>query len=184
MVTRRSMSSDRPNVSEDAGVALVRIREADLVQLEKHLFQRYPHREWGTFFRFGYRRTSWGIAICFVGGLWPRPGELDRQTELTTFHEEYSLRAFHESENADGLAIGVVHSHPVGCAVRPSDLDDDMDSYFANELVSFSDGRPYCSLIFERNERGLSFSGRVYDRGRWLPGAETGQGAGGEASPL
>lgn len=169
MVTRRSMSNEHLVVSSDAGTVLVRIRKADLVQLEKHLFQRYPHREWGTFFRFGYRRTSWGIVICFVDGLWPGRGDLDRQTALTTFHESYSRRAFQESENVDGLAIGVVHSHPVGCAVRPSALDDDMDGYFAEELASFSGGRPYCSLIFERSERGLSFSGRVYDRGQWLP---------------
>ena len=168
MVARRSMSSDRPNVSEDAGTCLVRIREADLAKLEKHLFQRYPRREWGTFFRFGFRRTSWGIVVCFVDGLWPGPGDLDRQTALTTFHEDYSRRAFHESANVDGLAIGVVHSHPVGCLVRPSDLDDDMDEYFARELTSFSNGRPYCSLIFERSDRGLSFSGRIYDRGQWL----------------
>jgi len=169
MVTRCSMSSDHLVVSSDAGTGLVRICETDLVQLEKHLFQRYPHREWGTFFRFGYRRTSWGIAVCFVDGLWPGPGDLDRQTALTTFHEDYSRRAFHESSNVDGLAIGVAHSHPVGCPVRPSALDDDMDGYFAEELASFSGGRPYCSLIFERSERGLSFSGRIYDRGRWLP---------------
>lgn len=123
MVTRRSMISDCRIVSPDAGTALVRIRESDLVQLEKHLFQRYPFREWGTFFRFGYRRTPWGITVCFVDGLWPRAGELNRQTALTTFHEDYSRRAFHESENVDGLAVGVVHSHPTGCLVGPSDLD-------------------------------------------------------------
>lgn len=169
MAARRRISSERPIFSKDAGTGIVRIRETDLERLEKHLFQRYPHREWGTFFRFGFRRTSWGIVICFVDGLWPRPGELDRQTALTTFHEDYSRHAFHESTNVDGLAIGVAHSHPVGCQVRPSELDDDMDGYFANELASFSGGRPYCSLIFERGDRGLSFSGRIYDRGQWLP---------------
>lgn len=169
MVKRRSMSSDHLTVSSDVGTGLVRICEADLAKLEKHLFQRYPNREWGTFFKFGYRHTSWGIVVCFVDGLWPGPGDLDRQTSLTTFNEKYSRRAFYESANADGLAIGVVHSHPVGCSVRPSDLDDDMDGYFADELTSFSGGRPYCSLIFERSESGLRFSGRIYDRGRWLP---------------
>lgn len=169
MVTRRSMSTDRPCVSEDAGKGIVRIRKTELAQLEKYLFQRYPNREWGTFFRFGYRRTFWGIAVCFVDCLLPRAGDLDRQTALTTFHEHYSRRAFHESENIDGLAVGVAHSHPVGCAVRPSDLDDDMDGYFAKEFAAFSGGRPYCSLIFERSDRGLSFSGRIYDRGNWLP---------------
>lgn len=167
MVTRHSVN--KLNVSMDAGTGLVRIRESDLMRLEKHLFQRYPHREWGTFFRFGYRRTSWGIVVCFVDGLWPVSGDLDRQTALTTFNEDYSRRAFHESANVDGLAVGVVHSHPVDCPVHPSDLDDDMDSYFAKEFAAFSGGRPYCSLIFERSDRGLSFSGRIYDRGQWLP---------------
>lgn len=168
MVARRSMNEARLSVSADAGTGIVRIRATDLARLEKHLFKRYPHREWGTFFRFGYRRTPWGIAICFVDGLWPDLGDLDRQTSLTTFHEDYSRRAFHASSNVEGLAIGVVHSHPVGCPVRPSDLDDDMDGYFAEELASFSGGRPYCSLIFERTNDSLSFSGRVYDRGQWL----------------
>lgn len=168
MVARRSVSCGIPFDLADASVGLVRICEADLETLEKHLFQRYPEREWGTFFRFGYRRTPWGIVICFVDGLWPGSGDLDRQTPLTTFHEDYSRRAFHAAESDVGLAIGVIHSHPVGCQVRPSELDDDMDTYFADELASFSGGRPYCSLILERSEHGLSFSGRIYDRGRWL----------------
>ena len=45
-----------------------------------------------------------------------------------------------------------------------------MDEYFARELAAYSGGAPYCSLILERNDHfGLSFSGRVYDRGDWLP---------------
>lgn len=168
MAKRRRMSN-RSKLSGKAGTGLVRICEEDLARLEKHLFQRYPHREWGTFFRFGFRRTPWGVVVCYVDGLWPAAGDLDRQTALTTFHENYSRRAFHASADPDGLAIGVVHSHPVGCPVRPSDLDDDMDSYFAQELASFSGGRPYCSLIFERSENGLSFSGRIFDRGHWTP---------------
>lgn len=168
MASRHRIGDKQLRISADAGSGLVRIRDADLSQLEKHLFQRYPHREWGTFFRFGFRRTAWGIAVYFVDGLWPRPGELDRQTALTTFHADYSRRAFHAGANEEGLGIGVAHSHPVGCPVRPSALDDDMDSYFAEELSSFSGGRPYCSLIFERGEKGLSFSGRIYDRGCWI----------------
>ncbi|MEQ8835183.1 MAG: hypothetical protein RID07_00090, partial [Lacipirellulaceae bacterium] len=156
-------------VAADAGVAMFRIRDSDLSQLEKHIFKRYPSREWGTFFRFGFRRTKWGIAIYFIEGIWPEPGDLDRQSGMTKFHENYSRRAFHESGNHEGLAVGVIHSHPVDCPVRPSDLDDDMDSYFASEMTAFSGGRPYCSLIFERSAEGLSFSGRIYDRGVWLP---------------
>ena len=78
--------------------------------------------------------------------------------------------AFHASASAEGLGIGVAHSHPVGYPTSPSSLDDDMDDYFARELASFSGGRPYCSLIFERSQSmGLTFSGRIWDRGQWLP---------------
>src|SRR5271170_1126182 len=33
---------------------LFRITAADREKLQTLLFKRYPHREWGTFFRFGY----------------------------------------------------------------------------------------------------------------------------------
>jgi hypothetical protein len=153
-----------------AGEGIVRIRTADRLALERHLFQRYPNREWGTFFRFGWRRTSWGVAIFFIDGLWPVAGDLDRQTALTTFKDQYTLRAFREAAAIKPLGIGVIHSHPEGFGTSPSPLDDDMDTYFAKELSLRSDGAPYCSLIFQRSESsGLTFSGRIYDRGEWLP---------------
>lgn len=153
--------------------ALVRIRTADREQLEKHVFQRYPHREWGTFFRFGWTRTPWGVAVSYVDALWPEAGDLDRQTGMTTFRDQYTRRAFQAAAGKDRLAVGVVHSHPEGFAASPSPLDDDMDEYFSRELAAYSGGAPYCSLILERNGRsGLSFSGRVYDRGEWLPAGE------------
>ena len=128
MAVRRQLTESRlVMLAESAGVGVLRIRAEDLERLEKHLFQRYPNREWGTFFRFGYRRTAWGVVICFVEALWPAPGELDRQSDITKFHAEYSRRAFHASASAEGLAIGVAHSHPVGCPTTPSFLDDDMD---------------------------------------------------------
>lgn len=155
------------SLDSDRG-AVFRIREPDLARLEQHLFQRYPEREWGTFFSFGYRRTPWGLLISYVDGLWPEAGDLDRTTALTTFREQYSRRAFHAARGVDGLAIGVVHSHPRGYATRPSPLDDDMDSHFAQEFNAYGRGAPYCSLIFQRNETaGLTFSGRACDRGRW-----------------
>lgn len=153
----------------NAGTAILRIRAEDRVRLEKQLFRRYPHREWGTFFQFGWRRTSWGLAISFIEGLWPNAGDLDRQTDLTTFKDQYSLRAFQAAEDIKPLAIGVLHSHPCGFSTQPSALDDDMDTYFAREFAARSGGAPYCSLIFQRSkESGLTFSGRVYDRGEWL----------------
>ncbi|MEM9420007.1 MAG: ThiF family adenylyltransferase [Planctomycetota bacterium] len=133
------------------------------------MFQRYPDREWGTFFRFGFRRTSRGVSVYFIDALWPQAGDLDRQSDLTKFDALYAKRAFHTAARSDGLAIGVAHSHPVGCRTSPSLLDDDMDRYFGEELEAYGAGKPYCSLIFEHNTRGgLSFSGRLYDRGEWL----------------
>ena len=45
-----------------------------------------------------------------------------------------------------------------------------MDSYFGEEFERFGNGRPYASLIVSRNNRReTSFSGRVFDRGVWLP---------------
>jgi tRNA A37 threonylcarbamoyladenosine dehydratase len=157
----------------DGRRAIARVRAADRALLEKHVFQRYPHREWGTFFRFGWTRTPWGVAVNYVGPLLPEAGDLDRQTDLTTFREQYSHRAFHAAAGPDRLGVGVVHSHPAGYATSPSPLDDDMDEYFAREFAAYSGGAPYCTLILERNDSsGLSFSGRVYDRGEWLPVAE------------
>jgi tRNA A37 threonylcarbamoyladenosine dehydratase len=160
-------------LADDGPRAIVRIRTSDRDKLEKHVFQRYPHREWGTFFRFGWRRTPWGVAISYVEPLLPEPGDLDRQTGMTTFRDQYSRRAFQAAAGKDQLAIGVVHSHPEGYATAPSPLDDDMDQYFGRELAAYSKGAPYCSLILERNNAtGLSFSGRIYDRGEWFPAGE------------
>jgi hypothetical protein len=153
--------------------AVVRIRAGDRERMEKHLYQRYPHREWGSFFRFGWRRTPWGVAIFYVDGLWPEAGDLDRQTGMTTFRDQYSSRAFQAARTAQGLGIGVIHSHPEGYGTWPSPLDDDMDGYFSREFGSFTGGSPYCSLIFQRSEeKGFTFSGRLYDRGQWLPVTE------------
>jgi tRNA A37 threonylcarbamoyladenosine dehydratase len=160
-------------VADDGRRAVVRIRTSDRERLERQVFQRYPHREWGTFFRFGWTRTPWGVAVNFVDALLPEAGDLDRQTGMTTFRDQYSRRAFQTAAGKDRLAVGVVHSHPAGYATSPSPLDDDMDEYFARELAAYSGGAPYCSLILERNDAtGLSFSGRTYDRGDWLPAGE------------
>lgn len=170
MVARHQLMLERlSTLDPNERDACFRICDSDLLGLLKHLFKRYPDREWGTFFRFGYRRSSLGVTVYFIDALEPEAGDLDRQSDLTKFDAEYSKRAFHAAENADGIAIGVAHSHPVGCRVSPSLLDDDMDRYFAEELGLYGSGKPYCSLIFEQNdEQGLSFSGRLYDRGEWF----------------
>lgn len=159
--------------ASDSRHVILRIRSADRDRLERHLFKRYPEREWGTFFRFGFRRTNWGLVLSFVDGIWPAAGDLDPQSGATAFQHQYALRAFRDGA-AGELGIGVVHSHPAGCGTSPSSLDDDMDGYFAKELASYTGGRPYCSLIFQRsNGHGFTFSGRLFDRGEWFPVRET-----------
>lgn len=151
---------------------LVRITAADREKLERLIFQRYPNKEWGTFFRFGYRRTSWGLAVSFVDALPPRPGDLDRRSGIVEFRSGYILHAQLEVEQG-ALGIGVVHSHPQGCAVHPSKLDDDMDAYFGEEFPAYSKQAPYVSLIFSRGRDGkCRFSGRVNDGGKWLLATE------------
>lgn len=156
-------------LAKDGRFAILRVAEGDLAALKKHVFQRYPHREWGTFLRLGYRRTPWGLHLSFADALWPAAGDLERQSGMTVFKEQYTRRAFHAASGGDGMAIGVVHSHPQGFGTWPSLLDDDMDTYFSAELTAFGKGAPYCSFILQESEPvGLTFSGRVFDRGEWL----------------
>lgn len=166
MAIRREL--DRLPYASENRHAVLRITEPQLSRLEKHVFQRYPGREWGTFFQFGYRRTSWGLALSYVEPLLPGPDDLDRRPALTRFRDQYSRRAF-QAAAATPLAVGVIHSHPQGYATFPSSLDDDMDLYFSRELTAFSRGAPYCSLILQRSRHaGLTFTARIYDRGEWI----------------
>jgi hypothetical protein len=148
---------------------LWRITESDRENLLQLLFQRYPDGEWGTFFRFGFRRAGWGILITWVDSLKPGAGDLDRRSPLVEFRAGYIQRAMAALDDSE-LGIGVIHSHPKGCAPLPSPADDDMDSYFALEFERFESPRPYASVIVARDRRNeVSFSGRVFDRGIWLP---------------
>jgi hypothetical protein len=143
-------------------VCLFRIMAADREELEKLLFKRYPSREWGTFFRFGYRITSWGIHITFVDALEPKAGDLKRTSGIVEFAPGYILRS-QLALAATALGIGVVHSHPMGCSTYPSSLDDDMDGYFASEFALYGDRRPYVSLRVAKDEGGrFRFSGEVW----------------------
>lgn len=156
-------------IIQDGREALWRITEADREKLLRLLFHRYPDSEWGSFFRFGYRRTRWGILVTWVDTLKPESGDLDRNSPLVEFRPAYIRRAL-AALDSDELGVGVIHSHPQDCATFPSRADDDMDGYFAEEFERFGNGRPYASLIVARNaNRELSFSGRVFDRGNWLP---------------
>ena len=151
---------------------LFRIQETDRKNLERLIFQRYPAREWGTFFRFGFRRTSWGLVACFVSPERPLPGDLDRSSPITVFRSRYTLRAQHIVEDGP-LAVGVIHSHPRNCATFASHTDDDMDGYFAEEFCRCGKGKPYLSVIFSRGTDGsFRFTGRVFDQGEWYPVSE------------
>lgn len=148
---------------------LLRILKSDREKLERLIFQRYPAKEWGSFFRFGFRRTSWGLAASFISAEPPKPGDLDRQSPLTVFRSRYILRAHHIVEDS-AFAAGVIHSHPQGFDTFPSPSDDDMDGYYAKEFERYGQGQPYMSIIFARDRDGnFYFTGRVYDGGEWYP---------------
>jgi hypothetical protein len=162
------MKASFPALSADRS-AVWRITESAERQLLKLLFCRYPHREWGTFFRFGHRRTPWGLALSFADTLPPGPDDLDRESGIVEFRPEYIRRALRAQESGD-IAVGVIHSHPLGSGTSPSWLDDDMDNYYAELFPPYGENRPYLSLIVARDQSGrLRMSGRVFDRGEWLP---------------
>jgi ThiF family len=151
---------------------LFRITAADREKLQALLFKRYPHREWGAFFRFGYRITSWGIHISFVDAIEPQPGDLDRESGIVEFSAGYILRAQLALADTE-LGIGVIHSHPQGCSTFASALDDDMDNYLSREFSTYGNGRPYVSLRVARNADGeFSFSGEAWLNGEQMPVTE------------
>src|SRR5262249_13458859 len=90
---------------------LFRITAADRQKLERLLFKRYPHREWGTFFHFGYRQPSWGLHVTYVNAMEPRPYDLKQTSGIVEFEAEYILRAQFALAQTP-LAMGVIHSHP------------------------------------------------------------------------
>jgi hypothetical protein len=151
---------------------LFRITAADREKLQEFLFKRYPHREWGGFFRFGYRVTSWGIHVSFVDAIEPQPGDLKRDSGIVEFDARYILRA--QLTLADmRLGIGVIHSHPQDCSTFASSLDDDMDDYFSREFATYSNGRPYVSIRVSRTSEGqFRFNGEARVSGEQIPVTE------------
>ncbi len=161
--------SQRIQTCPDKGCGVLRITEASHRSLEAHLYRRYPEREWGTFFRFGWRRTPWGAALTFADGLWPQTGDLNRAVGIVEIRSQYTLRAVDDLQ-AGPLGIGVIHSHPQGAGTFPSPLDDDMDGYYGELFGAYAPGRPYASVIFSRSQDGVfRFTGRVFLDGEWLP---------------
>lgn len=157
------------HLAADKGQCSVRTTAEQQRKLERLLYRRYPREEWGTFFRFGYRSTSWGLVTCFVDLLPPEQGDFDPKSPLVEFSPSYINRALNTFDAGD-FGIGFIHSHPQGCMPSPSRSDDDMDSYFASEFEKFSNGRPFVSLIASRDaNHRRTFSGRCFHRGQWLP---------------
>jgi molybdopterin/thiamine biosynthesis adenylyltransferase len=145
--------------------AIMRITGAARQRLETLLFSRYPEEEWGTFFLFGTRETPDGMVITVVHLFEPQGGDLDSTTSIVRFTEPYSLRAALEKQR-HGLCVGVIHSHPENCGVRPSPLDDDMDGYYMQYFPAFGEETAYFSMIFSKNSDGnLRFSGRGWNLG-------------------
>src|SRR5437762_6161959 len=155
--------------SSRARACFFRITASDRKKLEALLFKRYPHREWGSFFRFGYRITSWGLHVSFVDALRPRPGDLKRDSGIVEFDANYILRAQLAVTDSE-LGVGVIHSHPQGCSTFASSLDQDMDGYFSREFATYGAGRPYVSLRVARNADGeFRLTGEARLNGEQLP---------------
>lgn len=148
---------------------LFRITAADREKLFAFVFKRYPDHEWGSFFRFGYRLTEWGIHASFVDAIEPRAGDLDEASGIVEFSAGYILRA-ELALNESGLGVGVIHSHPEGGGTGASGLDIDMDHYFSGEFAEYGNGRPYVSLRVAKSFEGnFSFSGEAWINGERLP---------------
>lgn len=150
-------------------VGLLRITAADREKLQKFLFKRYPYHEWGSFFRFGYRLTSWGIHVSFVDAMESRPGDLKEESGIVEFSAGYILRAQLALAKTK-LGMGVIHSHPEDSSTFASSLDNDMDDYFSGEFATYGTGRPYVSLRVAKSADGrFTFSGEAWVNGKQMP---------------
>ncbi len=148
--------------------AIVRFGRGQWTDLCSLLFSRYPHHEWATWVRFGWRRAGDEFVFTMVALDPPRAGELDDRVGHVAIQEAYSLRVALESEHHP-FAVGVVHSHPQGYKPIASPIDDDMDGYYGEYLDGFTSGRPYLSLIVSEMDGELVASGRFYVEGKWHP---------------
>ena len=145
---------------------IVRAASPEFDLLKETVFKEYPDREWATFARFGWRSTSDSLVLCLAEIDRPQNNDLLSSIGRITFNEPYTLRTALASEEHP-LGIGVVHSHPKGSAPLPSEVDDDMDSYFQQYFDDFAPNRPYVSLILSYVNDELTISGRVYWLGCW-----------------
>jgi molybdopterin/thiamine biosynthesis adenylyltransferase len=146
---------------------LLRVAPPDFSEMKRLVFQRYPELEWATFARFGWRETPTVLVLTLASVDPPQPGDLNELVGHVAIDEQYTLRTALSAEK-HGLAVGVVHSHPKGFAPTPSNIDDDMDTYYARYFADFAPDRPYVSLILSAVEGRETISGRIFWRGRWL----------------
>ena len=146
--------------------ATLRFAEPGTAELLALLFRRYPNLEWGTFARFGWREVGDRLVVTLAGIDAPGLGDMNERVPNVRFNEQYSLRMALAAEQHD-LAVGVVHSHPRECIPQPSDIDDEMDGYYAGYLHGFTDGRPYISLIASQVGPVIAISGRIQWQGHW-----------------
>jgi tRNA A37 threonylcarbamoyladenosine dehydratase len=145
---------------------IVRLASPEYDRLSELLFSRYPHFEWASFLRFGWRETPESLVFTLAAVDAPEPGDLDQHVRHIRILEPYTLRTALQAESHP-LAVGVAHSHPQECAPHPSTIDDDMDSYYSDYFGGFTNNRPYISLIAARVNDQLVLSGRVFLKGDW-----------------
>lgn len=148
------------------GRVLLRVADPEWSQLVKLLTSRFPSWEWASFVRLGWREAPAGLVLTLAGIDEPGPGDLDDRVGHVAMQEPYTLRMALAAEK-HGLAVGIVHSHPLGCVPRPSTIDDDMDGYYADYFEGFAPGRPYVSLIYSEVTGRPVLSGRVWWRHEW-----------------
>ena len=131
-------------------------------------FSRYPRWEWATFARFGWRLTPAGLVLTLAHLDPPFAGDLEERVGHVALQEPYTLRTALAAEE-HALAVGIIHSHPKEFLTLPSEIDDQMDRYYATYFADFAPNRPYISLILGHRDGSLCASGRVHREGRWYP---------------
>jgi molybdopterin/thiamine biosynthesis adenylyltransferase len=144
----------------------LRLSESVKQQLLDLAFSRYPKKEWGSFFLFGFRKSDTGLVVTVSELLPPTKGDLESSVAIVRFKEPYIVRAA-MAGRAGSLCIGVFHSHPEDYGVRPSPTDDDMDEYYADYFSGFTNEPCYFSLIVAKDGDGnLEISGRGWFDGK------------------
>jgi molybdopterin/thiamine biosynthesis adenylyltransferase len=159
------MASPRHH-TRSAPPVILRAASPEFQELRRLVFRRHPEREWASFAWFGWRETPTALVVTLAALEPPRPGDVDETYDHVRIHASYSTRMALAAER-HRLAVGLVHSHPSGWAPHPSDIDDDMDAYYADYFAGFAPDRPYVSLILSEIDGVTALSGRVCWRGRW-----------------